>query len=353
MGMSASQARFTSLTARKSDIEYAGQQINQERTTLATESGTINSQLYAMSVPTPPVSTDYSKTVYSFNSNGHTETIQAMLYNDGSKSGTAGTYDIYATYDTTGSAAVSGAISCSKDTNGNYSVGSGGSPIDPVDYTFTDTDGDGKDDNSGLSSSEIATTQSNLQSIYGDGYDGNYQSSDKAKPNYVDPNGPDAGLTGPVQYYSYETAGQTRYFEKTEMDTAIANKENATYYYVDDNATMTKDETIKNATVTWDDSGRMSALTTEDGTKYTVSTATQTDDASYNDAYNEYQYQQSEYDNQISNINAKLCSLQAQDKSLELKLKQLDTDHNAVQTEIDAVKKVIDKNVEAGFKTFG
>lgn len=32
MGLAASQARFLSLTARKSDIEYKGQQLNQERT---------------------------------------------------------------------------------------------------------------------------------------------------------------------------------------------------------------------------------------------------------------------------------------------------------------------------------
>ena len=32
MGMAASQARFLSLTARKTNVEYEGQQINQQRT---------------------------------------------------------------------------------------------------------------------------------------------------------------------------------------------------------------------------------------------------------------------------------------------------------------------------------
>lgn len=45
--------------------------------------------------------------------------------------------------------------------------------------------------------------------------------------------------------------------------------------------------------------------------------------------------------------------LQAQDKQLEIELKNIDTQHQAVQTEIDAVKKVIDKNIEMTFKTFG
>lgn len=44
---------------------------------------------------------------------------------------------------------------------------------------------------------------------------------------------------------------------------------------------------------------------------------------------------------------------QRQDKVLELRMKQLDTEHSAIQTEMDSVKKVIDKNVESSFKTFG
>ena len=37
MGLAASQARFLGLTARKSNIEYEGQQVNQQRTALAEE----------------------------------------------------------------------------------------------------------------------------------------------------------------------------------------------------------------------------------------------------------------------------------------------------------------------------
>ena len=45
--------------------------------------------------------------------------------------------------------------------------------------------------------------------------------------------------------------------------------------------------------------------------------------------------------------------IQVQDRELEIELKNVDTQHQAVQTEIDAVKKVIDKNIETSFKTFG
>lgn len=45
--------------------------------------------------------------------------------------------------------------------------------------------------------------------------------------------------------------------------------------------------------------------------------------------------------------------IQGEDKRLEMELKQLDSEHKAVQTEVDAVKKVIDKNIQKSFKTFG
>lgn len=50
---------------------------------------------------------------------------------------------------------------------------------------------------------------------------------------------------------------------------------------------------------------------------------------------------------------SKTADLQAQDKRLEIELKNIDTQHQTIQTEIDAVKKVIDKNIEMTFKTFG
>jgi hypothetical protein len=51
-------------------------------------------------------------------------------------------------------------------------------------------------------------------------------------------------------------------------------------------------------------------------------------------------------------ISAKVEALHQKDVRLELNLKNIDTYHNTVQTEIDAVKKVIDKGVDATFKTF-
>lgn len=51
--MAASQARFLSLTARKSNVEYEGQQVNQQRTALSNESANLYNKLTSIEVPTP------------------------------------------------------------------------------------------------------------------------------------------------------------------------------------------------------------------------------------------------------------------------------------------------------------
>ena len=55
----------------------------------------------------------------------------------------------------------------------------------------------------------------------------------------------------------------------------------------------------------------------------------------------------------MTEINAKIEIVQVQDKNLELRLKQLDTEQKAITQEMDAVQKVVEKNVESTFKTFG
>lgn len=52
-------------------------------------------------------------------------------------------------------------------------------------------------------------------------------------------------------------------------------------------------------------------------------------------------------------LQQRIEALQQIDKALELQLKRVDTQHKALETEVGAVKKVIDKNIEGSFKTFG
>lgn len=62
-------------------------------------------------------------------------------------------------------------------------------------------------------------------------------------------------------------------------------------------------------------------------------------------------------DHEIERIKTKydgdMAAIQSQDKKFEMDLKQIDTEHNAMQTEYDTMKKIIDKNIETSFKTFG
>lgn len=74
MGMAASQARYLALTARKTNTEYEGQQINQARTALANQSANLFNRLLNMDVPNPPKTSDYTKLQYSY-SDGENEAV--------------------------------------------------------------------------------------------------------------------------------------------------------------------------------------------------------------------------------------------------------------------------------------
>ena len=116
----------------------------------------------------------------------------------------------------------------------------------------------------------------------------------------------------------------------------------------------TKIEETSKALLETDGKGRFTSLRLEDdSTVYTLKTETITDEDAYADAMNQYYYKMEKYDKAIRDINAKTELIQAQDRTLELRLKKLDTEQNALQTEMDAVKKVVSKNVETSFKTFG
>lgn len=65
MGMSASQARYLSLIAQQSNLEYQGQQINQERSILSQQVAELYNNLLALEVPTPPTTTEFTRIEYT------------------------------------------------------------------------------------------------------------------------------------------------------------------------------------------------------------------------------------------------------------------------------------------------
>ena len=122
---------------------------------------------------------------------------------------------------------------------------------------------------------------------------------------------------------------------------------NATYV-------STKIEKTEKALLETDGNGRFTSVRFEDDSvTYALTMETITDEEAYQDAMNQYTYDNAVYDKTVQDINAKTSLIQQEDRQLELRLKQLDTEQNALSTEIDAVKKVVDDNVESSFKTFG
>ena len=161
--------------------------------------------------------------------------------------------------------------------------------------------------------------------------------------------------------YTWESNGQ-RYFaceeelmaswESAPDPTKPTENQNTLNYYCAQDVS-TKIEVTERAIIDFDDSGRAQTIKFEDSSVVrTLITETITDEAAYEDAMNQYNYNQAVYEKEIENINAKTEKIQEQDRTLELRLRQLDTEQEALQTEMEAVKKVIDKNIESTFKTF-
>ena len=124
------------------------------------------------------------------------------------------------------------------------------------------------------------------------------------------------------------------------------------YYNAD--YVSTKIEKTEKALLETDGYGRFSTIRLEDDSvTYTLKMETITDNEAYEDAMNQYYYENAVYDKTIQDINAKTSIIQQQDQQLELKLKQLETEHSALSSEIDAVQKVVKDNVDKSFKTFG
>lgn len=75
MGMAASQARFLGLTARKTNTEYEGQQVNQQRTALANQSAGLFNEMLGLEVPTPPLASNFARTEYVFTNPSNSQRI--------------------------------------------------------------------------------------------------------------------------------------------------------------------------------------------------------------------------------------------------------------------------------------
>ena len=160
--------------------------------------------------------------------------------------------------------------------------------------------------------------------------------------------------------YSFVLNGITYYTSYDDLaDSAMSgsgtnhidNQQKLAYYRAD--YVPTNIEKTEKALLETDAEGRFTSIRLEDDTiKYNLLVETITDDAAYQDAMNQYYYENNKYDKMIQDINAKTSLIQQEDQQLELRLKQLETEQSALKTEMEAVQKVVKDNVESTFKTF-
>ena len=394
MGMAASQARFLGLTARKTNVEFEGQQINQQRTTLSNQSANYYNQLLGMAVPVPPSVDDYTKTVYTFEDGSLSNSISTMIAQPG------GLYLISYTSSWTDDFAAVSAGQSIVTKNSNPDLKKTNNAIDGTLYSVGAKElrrmGDAfkldvyKDDQKTGTSVYMKNGK-----YYSDAECKNeIADADKNKSNYrLNENYNDEYLkslsldqleklqTEENEYieilnkqYGDDSAWMVRYVQNTSTGTwsPIFNKKNVldNAIYSDNGSSQSnipaytigsaqKTEEVKSvkARMEQDATGRIINVTLKPGepdeVTYAVTTNTATDQAKYDDAMNQYEYDKYQYDQSIQEINSKIEIIQAEDKNLELRLKQLDTEQDAISTEMDAVQKVIEKNTESTFKTFG
>ena len=319
MGMAASQARFLGLTARKSNTEYQGQQVNQQRTALANQSAGLFNQMLALEVPTPPSATNYYSIRYTYTDDGSNYEILSQTPDSDGKY----TVKTKVTYD----AEVASKFLLS----GTYKEIEEGKSYTYNGYTLTKVTDDALMEEIGAASNV---------------------------------------------FYKYTTDKADTYYikESTFEEVLEQMKESGEYYgtteqYLKGTGKKTRYEEITGATFDSDTSGRLIRIhytkdveDTSSASGSTVSkpvevskdlTMTEVQDSTgYDQAMEEYYYKKSVYDKTIEDINAKTAMLQQQDRTLELKLKQLDTEEKALNAELEAVKKVIENNVTSTFKTF-
>ena len=344
MGMAASQARFLGLTARKTNVEYEGQQVNQQRTSLSNQSANYYNDLLGMTVPVPPSVDEYTKTVYTFEDGALTNQITALIAQ------ADGMYTVsYLSHWQDDFAPVAASSSIVTQTGGGYAIGA--NDLRELG-TMPDPDFIAKDPYLSTLTDDQLTALIQEEALY----------KEKLEQEYNKGNATDW-----LVYYRLDTTSGTYnpvFYKKNDLEkdsTIYSETTGASQSFIPAYTVGTEKKTdeIKGATakLEQDSTGRYINITLDPGTDeevtYALTANTTSDQQAYDDAMNQYEFDKATYDKSVQDINAKIEIIQAEDKNLELRLKQLDTEQDAISTEMDAVQKVIEKNVESTFKTFG
>ena len=302
MGLSASQARFLQLTARRGDLEYEAQQINFQRLQLSNKLADASAKYQDQ--------TANRKMVFNFNNGAQMQKVDLSYTN----------YKSYMNQQMEG-------ISTSQEKF--YLVSSSGNKLvvgskeemdkmieagrDPITYTKSQIDDSIARYNNAIANGETPDEQ-----------DEKYAKMDFS--GYVIETKVDDEGNSYEEYVKYDFTEKDFMIvddldDVTNFQMAI---ENGTYYFARYKENSQTGE-MELRTEGWDVLGG-GAITEE----YDKS-----DDAKAEAEYNTIQDR-----------------VQAQDKKLELRLDQIETDRNAIQTEMDSVQKVMEDNIDSTFKIF-
>ena len=354
MGLAASQARFLGLTARKSNVEYQGQQINQARTALSNEVMGLYRKYNSLDVPVPPSKTDYTKTLYTLN-----ETYEGYTIKNFKKIAKGNEYEGY--YKVT--------LQCGEDIAEAYtntfkdSVVTATKDGNNIKYLSFKLGAEefiyNSEDEKASTVEKITLTGSNKEEMekYAQKYTG--LSVILSKQGYdvtINPN-----------FYRFDKGGRTYYVWESNLPKDYDEKDadgRDIYYgaFTFDYQGERKQTKLVDAiaSLTQEKDGRLSSINVikceddEDlnGNQYSITVSTTEDDVAYQDAMNKYNYNKDKYERQVEIINKKTEAIQREDRSLELKLGQLDTEQNALKTEMESISKVIEDTINSVFKTY-
>lgn len=382
MGMAASQARFLGLTARKSNVEYQVQQINQQRTSLANESAGLYNQMMSLSVPTPPAISSFVSTSYVLDD---TETYSNSNYK---------ITNMTKTYEADGQylVSLSSTFDQIKSTNETYRYQNRTSPIIDASGNRVTAITLGKDN----TTSSIQLSYVEIPKTTNSSSDSEDSSENNTTTEYVLPSAFANGaleistyqiypveeiysgkITGynesyknnnlkenPIYFYQ-DTMGKNHFLTQEDIDSLLGKEgttiESAysfatTYTYSKETITQVK------ARLEQSSNGRLTSIIIEEnedypealnGRTFSLSAVQETDQDGYDKAMHDYEYEKALYEKTISDINSQTETIQAKDQSLELKIKQLETEQKAISTEMDAVQNVIKDNIDKTFKALG
>lgn len=300
MGLSASQARFLQLTARRGDIEYEAQQINFQRLQLS-ETLSAASQKYQDA-------TSNRKMVFSFNSGEGIQKVDLSYtnyknYMNQQLEGLSTTQKQYYLVSSSGNKLVVGS---EEERDAIIEKFTTRTPVSDILDAKAKVAAAG-DDTSSLSSNILQLAKKDLTSYESQMLEG----EDGVK----------------VEYYVEREFTHNSFLIAEDLDD-VETFQNAIqeglYYF----ATMEDDiDTGKKYfdTLGWDTLGGGAIVEEYD----------KSDDAQAEAEYKTLQ-----------------DKVQSKDKKLELRLDQLETNREAIQTEIESVQKVMEDNIESTFKIF-